>query len=744
MQLLSTKVRELISNFLLRRTRATASIRVRSDLGYDDLEQRQLLAGITFLEDVGEVVIAGTTGNDRSLVVESGSQLTVSQTGFETRQFSLSEVQQIRFIGLAGDDRFENRSSIPSFAFGQEGNDVLIGGSGADRLIGSGGNDQLFGNGGDDFILAGNGDDEVSAGAGDDRVNGVGGTNEIDGGVGDDLIFGGSGVDNITDPSGANRLIGGSGDDTISGGSGADTVHGGPGADRITGNGGDDFLFGQADDDTLIGGAGADVLNGNDGDDSLFGDEGDDRIVAGAGDDAVFAGDGNDRVNGVRGTNEIDGGDGDDVIFGGSEVDIITDPSGTNRIIGNAGDDTISGGSGVDTIHGGPGADQISGNGGDDFLFGQDGNDTLIGNAGADVLSGNDGDDIISSQFGDDRVIGGLGNDQSNYSGSSGEYLIQEIGANRFSVNDLRGPRFGGVDDVLGTELLNFSSGSGSPASFLNPTRENLTQRVVVQPIIAANSDGSNRAEFFGNSSQEIDIKNRIDQIFAQANIDVEFLPARAVNDTFINVGNGTGERSNGDLNRIVRQGDAAGLGSSDARVIDIYFVERVPAFSSVGEFVANGLAFIGRSGSAIQIGDNLVNSASGRATAASVTAHEIGHNLGLGHVQDGSNLLDAAGGSGDNLNASQISTALNSRLSQPIGQAVASSMTTPSEQTNVAATSGDFETAGLSATLADDGTVSFEEFGHDHASHDHSGHDHSSHGHDDGCQCAACCGLVM
>ncbi len=151
------------------------------------------------------------------------------------------------------------------------------------------------------------------------------------------------------------------------------------------------------------------------------------------------------------------------------------------------------------------------------------------------------------------------------------------------------------------------------------------------------------------------------------ANVDIEFLPARRVNDTFFNVGNNpNGERPGSDLDRIVSSGDQNGLGSSNPNVIDLYFVEQVPAFRDLGDGTANGLAFIGASGIAMHVGDDLVSSAGGRATIAEVTAHEIGHNLGLSHVNTSNNLL-VSSGSGTNLNNSQINTILGSRFSQPV-----------------------------------------------------------------------------
>ena len=62
-----------------------------------------------------------------------------------------------------------------------------------------------------------------------------------------------------------------------------------------------------------------------------------------------------------------------------------------------------------------------------------------------------------------------------------------------------------------------------------------------------------------------------------------------------------------------------------------------------------------------MHVGDNVLNSSRGIETVARVTAHEIAHNLGLGHVNSETNLL----GQGSELNDSQISTIRNSEFTR-------------------------------------------------------------------------------
>jgi len=183
-----------------------------------------------------------------------------------------------------------------------------------------------------------------------------------------------------------------------------------------------------------------------------------------------------------------------------------------------------------------------------------------------------------------------------------------------------------------------------------------ITQRVTVQPIIVSNDVGSNTAELFGNTTQQATIESFVDTIWAQAGIDVEWLAPNYWNNTNANLGVYS-------LSSLMSNGNSAGVAHSDPLVLNAYFVEITPGSTDLGEYTANGLAWIGSNGISQANGDNLVGFLSGQEVVASVVSHEIGHNLGLGHIVDTENLMQGGSG-GERLNSSQISTASASSFS--------------------------------------------------------------------------------
>lgn len=346
------------------------------------LEARNLLAGIYFDAGSGEVLIGGTNANDTASVEYSGDSVVFKQSGFESETIPKSQVKAVWFVGLDGNDRFENKTSIPSHAYGNNGNDTLIGGTGKDQFGGGDGNDQLIGKDGDDLLAGGRGDDRIDAGNGDDKVYGVSGANVIDVGGGNDLVYGGTDGDTINGGAGNDQLYSNGGDDTVNGGSG------------------NDVIGGHTGDDTLVGG---------DGNDQLYGGEGSDKLSDAAGDNILAGGQGNDEATGGSGRDTIYGGDGVDLLRGGGNNDVIAGQGGDDTLYGGGGDDSLVGNTGNDVIFGEAGNDVLSGLAGHDVLLGGSGNDSLFGGDHNDDLYGESGTDRLFGERGLDGLFGGVG-----------------------------------------------------------------------------------------------------------------------------------------------------------------------------------------------------------------------------------------------------------------------------------------------------------------------------------------------
>ena len=355
-------------------------------------------------------------------------------------------------------------------------------------------------------------------------------------------------------------------------------------------------------------------------------------------DSAAFGHGGNDTLIGGNGHNWIQGGDGNDTIVGGDKND---------QLRGRNGNDMIDGGKRHDRIFGGNGTDEIVGRSGDDFIMGEAGNDFIYAMNGADRIEGGSGSDTIYSGQGNDQVV--LSANYSNYTvaGESSLFISANSGGD-------------GNDRVYGSELLKFANITLNSQDALTAV-----ERVIVRPIVVSDTGGGNTAEFFGNQEQENDIKDLIDNIFSQADVDIFWQTEQAWHNTFANVGNG-GTRPTSDLQTIVENGDALGIGSPDPKVVDLYFVEIAPGFDDLGENYANGLAFLNASGVAVHVGDNLVSFDAGREIISRVVAHEISHNLGLEHINVSGNLMNE-NANGIHLTTAQIEQILDSSMTQPI-----------------------------------------------------------------------------
>jgi Ca2+-binding RTX toxin-like protein len=426
---------------------------------------------------------------------------------------TLTNIESVAWVqGSEFGDTITDSNVDGNFAptFGMGGDDHLIGGYYSGNVYGGDGNDYI------DRTNTGYGF-EAYGDAGNDTIIGGSGYESLYGGTGDDNIQGNYGFDNLYGEDGNDTLDGGLWADNLYGGDGNDTMYGADDGDVVEGNAGDDTIYGDYSplaatfdgSDRLWGGAGADVIHG-DGDadyiwsgdrdagqnlglddaglehDQLFGDDGNDFLAIGYGDDAdggtgsdtlrislagatsgvavdthgftsggtwslyggtiqnietldsftgssfsdifiiatqpslltIYAGDGNDIVIANGSSVSAQGGDGNDFFFSGSAGDIFDGGNGIDAV------SYANYASGVTVTLGdpgftgtGPGGDQLTsiervfGSNYADTLNGGSGNDELSGGDGNDTLNGGGGNDILIGQGGSDTLAGGAGDD---------------------------------------------------------------------------------------------------------------------------------------------------------------------------------------------------------------------------------------------------------------------------------------------------------------------------------------------
>ena len=287
---------------------ASDSYQTLPDVSFDGAFQAFARSGnprIT-LNNNGEVFINGTHAHNTANVTSlNASTVRIELVGIDVRDFSIADVDSIRFLGRKGNDNLNNLTAIPVTGFGNEGNDNLFSGSGNDTLIGGPGDDVLRGRDGND-ILRGE--------QGNDTLFGDNDRDQISGGNGNDSIFAGSGNDFAT---------GDAGDDFLNGGPGDDVLHGWTGNDTLVGEAGNDYILGWVGDDKLNGGTGNDQLFGDRGRDELIGNSGLDRLDGGNDRDLLFG-----SVNSA-GPDQIVGGLGADHILY-FDADTVVDSDSTD------------------------------------------------------------------------------------------------------------------------------------------------------------------------------------------------------------------------------------------------------------------------------------------------------------------------------------------------------------------------------------------------------------------------------
>lgn len=122
-------------------------------------------------------------GNDHVVIVRT----TETVSGGAASMSSLSN----SYLSIAsgdGDDLIRNLSAVKMFAFGEDGNDTLVGGSGNDTLNGWVGDDSLQGGENSDALRGNQGNDTLEGQAGDDHLMP---------GLGHDILDGGPGLDKL-------------------------------------------------------------------------------------------------------------------------------------------------------------------------------------------------------------------------------------------------------------------------------------------------------------------------------------------------------------------------------------------------------------------------------------------------------------------------------------------------------------------------------------------------------------------
>ena len=293
---------------------------------FQRLEPKCLLAGLSFDAETGVITVDGSSDPDRVFISnDSPTEIRVDFDGVAEQTFNRAQISEIVFYGGSGDDRFRNETNIDVQAFGQLGDDLLIGGSGSDILHGGPGEDRLGGKDGSDILYGGDQADLLFGGQGDDILNGSFGNDRLIGQRGDDTIHGGSGDDFVNGSGGADDINGGDGNDYLRGGAGPDLIGGSNGNDTIHGNKGHDVLSGNAGRDAIFGGHANDLISGGSESDDLYGNRGLDEI---------FGGSGNDDLYGGRDADQLTGNDGNDDYYT-DELDEIIDDSSDSSFDGD-------------------------------------------------------------------------------------------------------------------------------------------------------------------------------------------------------------------------------------------------------------------------------------------------------------------------------------------------------------------------------------------------------------------------
>lgn len=387
--------------------------------------------------------------------------------------------------------------------YGNDGNDVLIGGINSESLDGGIGNDVLSAGAGNDWLYGGAGTDDLIGGTGDDNYHFPEVIESIVeyAGEGIDTVHLSSSVTAYNLSANVENLIVTSATATLGVGNVEDNV--------ITGNLRRDQLYGREGNDTLNDGGGT---TGNE--DTLLGGTGNDiYIIRVRGTSTVeYAGEGIDEVQtdfsvyglqaNVENLRVIDTNSSHAALVGNEISNTIRGGTNSDGIYAREGDDNLFGGTGAaNTLLGQQGNDNywIQANGDSVIEFVGEGTDTVwaevssfvlpanvenltynsntaftgVGNelaniirggSAADSLNGMDGNDTILSGSGADLLQGGNGSDTFQYGGN-------ETGIDRildFTSGQDKIALLGSFFTPTGT--VSFVQGAGATANSANST----------------------------------------------------------------------------------------------------------------------------------------------------------------------------------------------------------------------------------------------------------------------------------
>ena len=160
---------------------------------------------------------------------------------------------------------------------------------------------------------------------------------------------------------------------------------------------------------------------------------------------------------------------------------------------------------------------------------------------------------------------------------------------------------------LLAAACVTVFTGAEAKAQLIIDPAQPITHTVTVNPIIVSDTS-ANTATYFGTPTQEAAIQGYIDDIWAQAGIDVAWKTPTAWTNDFAYSGTpgNNNPRPTSDLSAVVSAASSAGgVLDSDPNVLNMFFVEIAAGFSDTSENTANGLAFVGGNGITQHVGSN-------------------------------------------------------------------------------------------------------------------------------------------